>query len=205
MKDLVAVVADNDMQQALRGMLERPQALGIRQVEVDIFSHPQHDPACAQRGVEFISNFSEQYHYGLLMFDHEGSGREQTQPQALAKAINEDFSRSVWGGRAKAIVLVPELEVWVWSDSPHVSSVVGWEGRDSQFRSWLIEQGYLQEGEVKPARPKEAFVAALRQSRMPRSSSLYLELARKVSLARCSDVAFLEFKRILQDWFPPLY
>lgn len=205
MKDLLIVAADKDMQQALKGLLARPKALGIRQVKMDIFCHPWHDPACALRGVEFMSDFSDQYRYGLLMFDHEGSGREQTHPQDLAKAINEDFSRSVWGGRAKAIVLVPELEVWVWSDSSHVGSVVGWEGRDSQFRSWLIEKDYLQEGEAKPARPKEAFVAALRQSRVPRSSSLYLELARKVSLARCSDVAFLEFKKTLQNWFPPLY
>ncbi|MXZ42402.1 MAG: hypothetical protein F4Z18_11655 [Caldilineaceae bacterium SB0666_bin_21] len=204
MKDLVVVVADKDMQYALRGMLERPQALGIRQIKQDIYSHPLHDPACAQQGVEFMSGFSEQYHYGLLMFDHKGSGREQTHPQELAGAINDDFVRSSWGDRAKVIVLVPELEVWVWNDSPHVGRIAGWEGNSQQLCSWLIEQGYLQEGEAKPARPKKAFEAVLRQSRTPRSSSLYLELARTVSLARCSDVAFLEFKRILQDWFPPL-
>ena len=204
MKDLVVVVADKNMQQALRGMLDRPQALGIRQVEMDIYPHPQRDPACAQRGVAFMVDFSEQYRYGLLMFDHEGCGREQIHPQELAEAIDEGFSHSVWRGRAKAIVLVPELEVWVWSDSPHVSSIVGWAGSDTQFRSWLIELGYLQEGEAKPARPKEAFEAALRQSRTPRSSSLYLELAQKVSLRWCTDEAFLELKRILQYWFPPL-
>ena len=204
MKDLVAVVADKDMQYALRGMLERPKALGIRQVDVDIFVHPMHDPACAQRGVEFMSDFSNQYHHGLLMFDHEGSGRERIPPQELSKSINEDFSRSVWRSRAKAIVLSPELEVWVWSTSSHVGKIAGWEGGNRQLCSWLIEQGYLQEGEAKPARPKEAFEAALRESRTPRSSSLYLELAQKVSLRLCSDEAFLEVKRVLQGWFSPL-
>ena len=204
MKDLVVVVADKSMQQTLEGLLARPKALGIRQVEMDIYSHPQHDPACAQRGVEFMSDYSEQYHYGLLMFDHEGSGREQIHPQELAKEINEEFSRSVWNGRAKAVVIAPELEVWVWSDSPHVSRIAGWEGGNLRLRSWLAEQGYLQEGEAKPARPKEAFEAALRQCRTPRSSSLYLELARKVSFQRCSDGAFLELKQTLQDWFPLL-
>ena len=76
MKDLVVVVADKSMQQTLEGLLARSQALGVRQIEMDIYSHPQHDPACAQRGVEFMSDYSEQYHYGLLVFDHEGSGRE---------------------------------------------------------------------------------------------------------------------------------
>ena len=71
MKDLVIVAADKSMQQTLKGLLARPQALGIREVEVDIYYHPQHDPACALRGVEFMSDFSDQYHHGLLMFDHQ--------------------------------------------------------------------------------------------------------------------------------------
>ena len=204
MKDLVIVAADKSMQQALTGLLARPQALGIREVEVDIYYHPQHDPACALRGVEFMSDFSDQYHHGLLMFDHEGSGREQTDPQELQKALNEEFTNSAWGDRAKTIILSPELEVWVWSDSPHVSRVAGWEDGNRQLRSWLIEQEYLQEGEAKPTRPKEAFEAALYQSRTPRSASLYLQLAQNVSFERCSDTAFLEFKRIMQDWFPLL-
>ena len=36
MKALVVVVADKSMQQTLEGLLARPQALGIRQVEMDI-------------------------------------------------------------------------------------------------------------------------------------------------------------------------
>ena len=61
--------------------------------EVDIYYHPQHDPACALRGVEFMSDFSDQYHHGLLMFDHQGSGREKTDPQELQKALNEEFTQ----------------------------------------------------------------------------------------------------------------
>ena len=202
MKDLVIVAADKSMQQALRGMLGRPEALRIREVEVDIYSHPQHDPGCALRGVEFMSDFSDQYNYGLLIFDHEGSGKEQIHPQDLERDLNEEFSYSVWGDRARAVVLSPELEAWVWSDSPHVSRVAGWEGGHRRLRNWLIEQEYLKEGEVKPERPKEAFKAALYESRTPRSSSLYLQLAQNVSFARCSDTAFLTFKKILQDWFP---
>jgi hypothetical protein len=202
MKDLLVVAADKSMQQALKGLLARPQALGIREVEVDIYYHPQHDPACALRGVEFMSDWSDQYHHGLLMFDHEGSGREQTHPQELQKTLNEDFANSAWGERAKTVILCPELEVWVWSDSPHVSRVAGWGNGNRQLRSWLIEQEYLQEGESKPTRPKEAFQAALYESRTPRSSSLFLQLAENVSFERCSDTAFLEFKGILQKWFP---
>ncbi|MCY3665476.1 MAG: hypothetical protein OXH81_07440 [Gemmatimonadetes bacterium] len=201
-KDLVVLAADKDMEYALKGLLSRPQALGIRKIEADIRVHPGHDPACAGRGVEYLSNFSEYYHYGLLLFDHEGSGREQIEPQALQETLNSDFGRSAWGERARAIVLSPELEVWVWSNSPHVEDVAGWKNRQPSLRSWMIDQGWLEEGEVKPGRPKEAFQAALREARIPRSASLYQRIAEKVSLRGCEDRAFLKFKDLLKDWFP---
>ncbi len=203
MKDLVIVVADKNLEHTLNGLLSRPEALGIRAIEADIYRHPQHDPGCAVHGVEFISNFDNQYRYALLMFDHEGSGQEGTTRQELQEDLNKSFAISAWGEQAKAIVLAPELEVWIWSDSPHVDAVAGWRGREPGLRRWLVDQGYLQEGEAKPLRPKEAFEAALREAQKPRSASLYLQIAEKVSLHRCQDTAFLEFKNILGNWFPP--
>ncbi len=201
-KDLVVLAADKDLECTLKGLFTRPQALGIRAIKADIFVHPQHDPASALRGVEFLSGFSEQYHYGLLMFDYEGSGREQSQPDELQEMINRKFVHSAWGGRAKAIVLSPELEAWVWSGSPHVDAVAGWKNRQPALRPWMIEQGWLQADEVKPERPKEAFQAALREAKIPRSSSLYQQIAERVSLRQCTDESFQKFKDILVNWFP---
>ena len=65
----------------------------------------------------------------------------------------------------------------------------------------LLASGVL-EGKVTPARPKEAFNEALRAARKPRSPSLYEQIAKKVSLRRCTDKAFLELKGILSQWFP---
>ena len=112
-KDLVALVADKDMEYALKGLLSRPQALHIHPVRADIFVHPQHDPACAQRGVAFLASLPRQYRYGLLMFDHEGSEREQTGVQQLQEILAAEFRRTHWEDRARAIVLSPELENWV--------------------------------------------------------------------------------------------
>ena len=190
-KDLAIIVADKNLEYTLKGLLSRPEALGIRAIEEDIFVHPQHDPGCAVQGVEFISKFARQYRHGLLMFDHEGSGKEATTRQELQESLNESFAISVRRERAKAIVLAPELEVWIWSDSPHVDEVAGWKGREPALRRWLVEQGYLQEGEDKPMRPKESFEAALREAQKPRSASLYLQIAENVSLSRCTDTAFM--------------
>jgi len=201
-KDLVVLAADKDMEHALKGLFTRPKALDIRSIEADILVHPQHDPACARRGVAFLSNLSERYRYGLLMFDHEGSGREQERTEDLQKSLNEDFARSAWGDRAKAIVLSPELEAWIWTDSPHVEDVTGWRSRHPPLRRWLTDRGWLRENEAKPEQPKEAFQAALREARRPRSSSLYQQIAERVSLRHCTDRSFLEFKDVLRNWFP---
>ena len=203
MKDLVILAADKDLEHVLKGLLARPEALGIRPVEADIFVEPEHDPGCARHGVDFLANLSGQYRYGLLIFDHEGSGNEQSRPQELREDLNRAFVRSPWGERARAIVLSPELEMWIWSDSPHIDDVAGWKNRDPGLRPWLIAQGWLQNGEIKPARPKEAFEAALREARKPRSASLYEQIAKTVSLSRCRDVSFLEFRATLREWFPP--
>ena len=201
-KDLVVLAADKNLEHTLKGLFSRPQALGIRSIEADILVHSERDPGCALRGVDFLSNFSQRYHHGLLMFDHKGSGKEDTQPCQLQRDLNEEFARSTWGDRARTIILSPELEAWVWSDSPHVDDVAGWRNRQPSLHRWLTEQGWLRQGELKPACPKEAFEASLREVQKPRSSSLYQKIAARVSLSQCADASFLEFKDILRNWFP---
>lgn len=201
-KDLVVLAADKDMEHALKGLLTRHQALEIRPITFDIFVHPQHDPGCALRGIEFLSNFADGYRHALLLFDHEGSGREGVPLRELQGNLNEEFVSSAWGRRARVVVLSPELEAWVWSPSPIVANVMGWRRRFGPLRRWLTEQNWLREGEAKPERPKEAFQAALYHARTPRSSSLYQQIAEEVSLRRCADASFLEFKGILRGWFP---
>lgn len=202
-RDLVVLTADKNWTSALRGLLSRAPALGIRPIQAEIIPHPRKDPGCVNEGIAFLSNFSDQYDYGLLVFDYEGCGRERTaSPRDLQNDLDQQFSQSRWGDRAKAIVLSPELEAWVWSDSPHVDHVVGWKGRQPALRSWLVDQGWLQEGAVKPEYPKKAFEAALKVIKKQRSSSLYQQIAERVSLSRCQDPSFLEFKDILRQWFP---
>ena len=202
MKDLIILAADKDLEFSLRGLLARPEALGIRPVDADIFIEPEHDPACVLRGVDFLQAFEEQYGHALLMFDHEGCGKETASVQIIQDELNGKLASTSWGSRAQAILLEPELEAWVWSDSPHVDDIVGWNGRVPALRTWLFEKGWLEEGQIKPSRPKEAFEAALREARKPRSASLYKKLADVVSVRRCEDASFGRFKAVLQEWFP---
>lgn len=202
MKDLIILAADKDLEFTLKGLFRRPQAMGIRDISVQIFIEPEHDPACALRGVQFLTSFVGQYEHALLIFDHEGSGKEDLSKEKLQVDLNQQFSRTKWGDMARALVISPELEAWVWSSSPHVDGVIGWQNREPKLRPWLLEEGWLQQDNEKPERPKEAFEAALHATRMPRSASLYLQMAEKVSFRRCVDTSFNELCTLLKQWFP---
>lgn len=200
--DLVVLAADKNMKFAIQGLLNRPEALGIRPVSSVFYIHPESDPGCLLRADAFLRPFINRFARAIVMFDREGCGREQNTREELEREVTSGLSRSGWGDRASVIVIDPELENWVFSDSPEVDTAIGWAGRNPSLRSWLERQNYLMVGQVKPSRPKEALEAALRHVRMPRSSSIYGQLAERVGLGRCTDRAFLNLKQRLQSWFP---
>lgn len=200
--DLVVLTADKNMKFAIQGLLNRPKAIGMRTVKSAFYIHPESDPGCLRRADAFLRPFINRFAHAIVMFDREGCGREQSTREDLEAKVEWDLSQSGWGDRALAIVIDPELENWVFSDSPEVDTAIGWAGKAPPLRFWLEEHQFLMPGQIKPSRPKEAMEAALRHARMPRSSSIYAQLAERVGLGRCTDSAFLKLKKSLQLWFP---
>ena len=200
--DLVVLVSDKDMEWALRGLFSRPAALGIRPLRYEIYVHPERDPGCLRNGHTFLRSMSRRFAYAMVMFDHEGCGREKNACEQIERDVVDSLERSGWESRAAAIVLSPELEVWLWSDSPEVDRCLGWWGKQPDLRTYLTEQGIWPGGALKPADPKKATELSLRKVKKPRSSSLYKQIAESVSLKRCGDPAFNRFLTILRSWFP---
>lgn len=202
--DLVVLVADKNIEFAVKGLLENHRKLGIHpllEARRKILQ-AQQDAGCFRRCDDLLRPFSKDFNHALVMLDREGSGKETLSREEMEADIENRLAISGWGDRAVAVVFDPELEIWVWSDSPQVDEVLGWGTRTPNLRTWLVEKVWLQSGEIKPARPKEALEDVLRQVRRARSSAIYLELAQKVSFQKCTDPAFLKLKRYLQDWFP---
>ena len=202
-KDLILLVADKNMEASLRGLLSRAQSLRFRSVAFDLFVHPDRDPGCLRRAHDFLRPFASRYERALVLLDHAGCGREAVERSGLESELEGRLGDAGWGDRAAAIVISPELENWVWSDSPHIDRALGWVGREVPLKDWLVEKGFLDAGAIRPARPKEAVELALRTAYKPRSSSIYFELAQSVSTDRCTDPAFLKLKRCLREWFAP--
>ena len=138
-RDLVCLVADRNMQQSTRGILGRWRALGIREPFHEILVHPQHDPGCLHDAVDFLRPFSRRYEHALVLFDHEGCGKEDTPRQDLENELEGALAQAGWTDRAAVVVIEPELEAWVWSESPHVAKSLGWKDTMETLHAWLRE------------------------------------------------------------------
>lgn len=188
---------------ALSRILQRPESLGIRSIKYDIPSnHLQNDPGCLNKSHEFLRSQQRLYKHGLVIFDHDGCGKEKLSREEIEKSVEQRLQQSGWEDRVAAIVIDPELENWVWSASPHVADALGWKNRDAEMRNWLKEEGYEFSVNQKPKNPKEAVEAALEKAKRPRSSYIYAQIAEKASLQNCTDTAFQKLKTTLKTWFP---
>jgi hypothetical protein len=201
-KDLIVLVADKNMEAAIRGILNRHDSLGIRRITFDIYVHLHRDPGCLLESHTFLLPFSQNYRHSVVMFDRDGCGQENSLREELEVSVENLVSSVGWENRSAAIVIDPELECWVWKDSPHVSNALGWGDNLNNLHTWLRENSLLSENATRPIRPKEALEAALRVVRKPRSSAIYSMLAQRVSLKNCIDLSFLKLRASLQNWFP---
>jgi hypothetical protein len=96
-KDLAVLIADKNMEGAIRGLLSRPQALGLRDISCDLYVHPDRDPGCLRRGHDFLQPFTHRYAHGLVVFDREGSGQEAVSRADLEQQVEQRLSSSGWG------------------------------------------------------------------------------------------------------------
>jgi hypothetical protein len=200
-KDLVVLVEGKDDEKALDELLKRHHSLGVRALQYDIFVHPNSGPGCRVDSPNFLRSYTEQYRFALVVFDQEGCGAGLSPAHQLEAALRSQLNDGDWNGRAEVVVITPELEAWVWGQSPHIEIVLGWADRTPTLRDWLVEKGWCLAGAAKPERPKEAMAAALRHVRKPWSSSLHSQLAAKASWKSCEDDSFLRFQSVLRNWF----
>jgi hypothetical protein len=116
-RDLVVLVADKDMEQAIRQLLQRPASLGISAPMHEVYTHPEHDGGCRTASHDLLRSLSSQYRFALVLFDHEGSGGDTIEREQLERQVEARLEANGWNGRCGALVIDPELEIWVWTDS----------------------------------------------------------------------------------------
>ncbi len=199
MKDLFVFVADKNMEFTLKGGLERPESLGIRPITFEIRQHPGRDGGMRTSGAQIMALEASRFRNALMVFDYEGSGASESS-QDLEARLDAALSQQ-WGDRAKAIVIEPEVDIWMWGGDQVLATILRW-GRTESIREWLSSTGFAFRSDGKPERPKEALEAVFAEARRPRSSANYEKIARQISLARCTDPAFKRLQETLGRWYP---
>ena len=198
---LVVLVADRDIEEAFTAVLGHPSSLGTRPVRFERRRHPNRDGGCRANAAEFLRPFRRRFSHALVVFDREGCGSSAPRSE-IERRVESELAHSGWQTRGKAIVIDPELEGWLWSDSPAVLKGLGWNRGYAELRSWLEEEEVWDHSSAKPHKPKVALNRTLRRTRRRRSARVYGEIAAGVSLTRGQDPAFDKLGTILQAWFP---
>jgi hypothetical protein len=171
--DFVALVPDKNTKSSFEALLSRPVALGIRELNFRVIPHPNRDAGVFKSCHEFLRPFLRLASRALVVFDREGCGREQDSRETLESRVEANLARNGWVDRSAAVAIDPELEAWVWADSPQVEAILGWKKDRAELKKWLVDRGYWNPEGSKPRRPKEAVEALLHFARKPRSSALY--------------------------------
>lgn len=209
-RDLFLVVADLDAESALKALLcHRQASLGI-QVDFkaspppsgDMLRYAGRDSGCYKDAVDILRTPQRTHRHAILVFDRDGAGAGERDRVEIENEIEEKLALNGWEqGTAAVIVIQPELESWIWSESIHVSKTMGWEEDLVAMRTFLTSRGLWVEGERKPKDPKEAFAQALKSKGKPRSAQLFATIARQASLQGCGDGAFRKLQESLVRWF----
>lgn len=201
-KDLIVLVADGDIQKVMEGLLHQSEILRIQQPTFDIERHYDHDSGCRTRSAEQLRPFLNQYQHALVIFDRHGCGSEETREQ-IQETVEKKLNRNGWTNNAKAIVIDPEIETWVWNKSSGMCHALGWKESYEKLREFLEEEGFWPNTNLKPPKPKESMLKILHASRVRRSPEIFFQLASTVNPRFCQDPAFKELLHTLRVWFPP--
>ncbi|KAF0224444.1 MAG: hypothetical protein FD176_1200 [Rhodospirillaceae bacterium] len=206
MKDLLVYTADADAQAFMRAILNRPQAIGIRDITFDIDRHHSRDSGMVQNGPELAGMKKGRHHKILMMWDHHGSGREIRQsPEEVAINISDRLDRVTWSGNHTVAILVPELEQWLWHCENALAAYCGID--PNQLDQWIEERATklkITVSELKSSQPKELFeyvmLNKLRRSISPRD---FEEIGKKASVkALKACPTFESIISRLTSWFP---
>ncbi len=208
MRECLFFVADKNMKYALQGFFGRDgfhYSLGCAPFALDTnrdirVAAGQNDPGLYTRANLLIQPFRPDYRKVAIILDAKWDGSPGK--AAIVEKINDHIRSAGWEGKdGLAIVVEPEVDNWLWTDTPHTASILGWPNIN-KLRQWLANEGDWPRDAPKPFRPKESAEKALRKTCIPRSSTIYRDIARRVSLKNCQDPSVHELVEALRRWFP---
>lgn len=208
MRDCVFFVADKTMRETFLGFLgreDRGNQLGCGAFEFDpgedlFFAAGQNDPGLWTRANELVRPFLTTHHKAVVALDCAWNGSPGQ--AAILECISQQLQDSGWDtNRFVVIAINPELEEWIWQDSPILEKELRHSGPAS-LRLSLAERGLWPANQSKPPSPKEVFLQIQEENRVKKSSAVFKRIAAAVPIAACTDPEFKRLIAQLQAWFP---
>jgi hypothetical protein len=174
-KDLLVLTPDKNAQFFVDGVLSQSGALGLREPERKLDTHPLRDAGCLDAD-ELLESQAGRYAHAIVVANRELSGRRELHRIDAEAALETKLSRTGWGSRARAIVVDPGVGRWM------LEHQLG--GR------WSPE-----------TTAEEAVERVLRRQRIPRSPALYRALGERMVREGEPDPAWQRLLSTLRDWF----
>lgn len=208
MRPCVFLVPDKNIEKLVTGFLTRSgfhQSLNCRPFAFnpvrDMLVDPGRDPHIYKRADGLLQPFASTHQHAVVLVDAAWGGSPGE--KAIKMRVQQHIIKAGWpDGKGCAIVLVPEVEAWIWQNSPHVLAALGVKESYESLQKELESRGFWKQGDIKPHAPKEAMEFILRRNRKPRSSAIYEQIARSVSLRKCINPSLQQLLTCLRHWFP---
>ncbi len=211
--DLVCLFADAEAQKFCEELIERGQHSGrecMRPIRWRSLRDPRRDPVWREPETVLAPFLRGECRF-LVIWDHQGSGREAASPHELeSDVLNRLRNAGVPEGQSLALSLAPELEalfVPVWS---RVKQVLAKERAQEPPEDPLVLAALKSAGrppatfeQAMNRHPKEMFEALIRVVRLRRAPHLYGRIGEEISLPQLKKhEAALRIAERLATWFP---
>lgn len=207
-RDCVYFVADKTMRETFLGFLsrkDRNEQLGCGDFIFDpaedlFFAAGQNDCGLNKRADALLSAFLHSHKKVVIVLDCDWDGSPGQ--GAIIQNITSQLQESGWAPDDIVVIAIdPELEQWIWQDSPVLATELRIEAPQG-LKAALSERGLWPQDVAKPPSPKELFIQLRRENNVKLSSSVFKRIAANVPVAACQDSEFRRLVSQLQIWFP---
>lgn len=208
MRDCVFFVADKTMRETFLGFLgreDRNAQLQCGDFDFDpnedlFFAAGQNDPGLWTRADELLRPFQHTHHKAVVVLDCDWEGSPGQ--EAILLRISQQMQDSGWEQKRFAVIAIdPELEAWIWQDSPVVDDELRHPG-PSRLRLSLAQRGLWPADQSKPSNPKGVFLQVQEENRVKKSSAVFKRIAASVPVGARTDSEFQRLCAQLRAWFP---
>lgn len=208
MKDLFVLTADSDMEALLRAVLARHRDLQIHPLSFDVRRFIGRDSGMVKEGPEIARVMVSKTEYSrlILIWDHHGSGWHDLRAAEAVTRIEQRLNGVTWTGRSAAVVVVPELEEWLWHCPATIARHLDLNSAAfDELTARAVIQMELSRERCCRDLPKELFEQVLyfKRRRKPLPEDFRM-LGSSANLSNwVGSESFDRLAGILRTWFPP--